>query len=75
VGKLIVLDGHRITLEYSGLSIFVNYNERTKLITDVVSPYPNHQFMVGKDMGQRISTLLTAGWKETERRSWHELYM
>ena len=73
MGKLIALDGYRIQLEYSGIQIFVNYNDRTKLITDVVSPYPNHQFMVGKDMGQRIATLRTVGWKEIERKSWKEV--
>jgi hypothetical protein len=53
--------------------IIIDYNEKSGKVVRVASPYSNHQSMLHKDFIERLTTLVTAGWKEIERRTWNEL--
>ena len=75
MSNVIALKGSRITMTNNTSTILIDYNELSKKVVRVQSPYANHQTMVGKDVGDRFTTLLQAGWTETERRTWHGLYM
>lgn len=75
MGIVTALNGFRIDLMLNGMTIGLDYNDETKRLVRVVSPYPIHQTMIGRDAMQFMSKLLTAGWKEIGRRAWSDVYM
>lgn len=75
MGTAIALNGTAISMTNGKQIIIIDSNDRSGKVVRVASPYSNHQTMVGKSYIEILSSLLTAGWKETGRRTWNELYL
>jgi len=75
VGTVTALNGTTISMTNGKSIIILDTNDRSGKVVRVASPYPNHNSMKGRSYIEVLSSLLTAGWKEIQRRKWDELYL
>lgn len=70
MGTVTALKGSSITMTNGKVVLIMEVNDRSGRVVRVASPYHNHNSMKGKSYVEVLSSLLTAGWKEIERRKW-----
>lgn len=75
MGTVTPLKGMSITLTNNKAVVLLDCNDRTGRVVRVASPYPNHNTMRGRSYVEVLSSLLSSGWKEIERREWSDVYM
>jgi len=69
------LAGSRVELGLNGVKLFIDYNQSSGRVVKVISAYPNHQTMKGKEIIAVLTDLIEVGWIEIGRREWNELFM
>ena len=72
--NVIALDGYTVQLDKGEASIIIDYNNLSKKVVRIISLFPNHRTMIGKDIHNILSLLLSAGWVEVGRESWQCIY-
>lgn len=75
MGIVRALKGTAISMTNGRAVCVIDANDKSGKVVRVASPYPNHQHMVGKSYVEVLSSLLSAGWKEIERRTWEHAHM